>query len=123
VNRSTTPPGWPDGVLPAGAPDWERSAVAWLLDLCPPDYRGHPVLLRRPVALAWLAGHHVDGEVAAVHRALSGARAELGDDLPAPAVAELIEVLHAEQARLLAARRAVGLVEEALRGHRFVPRL
>ena len=123
MNRGTTPPGWPDGVRPAGAPDWVRSAVNWLLDLCPPDYRGHPVLLRQPVALAWLAGHHVDGEVTAVHQALARARADLADDLAAPAISELLEVLHAEQARLLAARRAVGLVEEALRGHRFVPRL
>jgi hypothetical protein len=34
-----------------------------------------------------------------------------------------VETWHAEAARLLAERRAVGLVEEALRGRRFVARL
>ena len=46
------PPGWPPGVLPPQAPEWERSAVAWLFDLCPPDYRAHEVLRRHPVVLA-----------------------------------------------------------------------
>ena len=34
-----------------------------------------------------------------------------------------IETWHAESARLQSERRAVGLVEEALRGKRFVARL
>jgi hypothetical protein len=34
-----------------------------------------------------------------------------------------VEAWQAEAARLLAERRAVGLVEEALRGRRFVARL
>jgi hypothetical protein len=34
-----------------------------------------------------------------------------------------VETFHTESARLLAERRAVGLVEEALRGRRFVARL
>jgi len=117
------PPGWPREVRPPGAPDWERSAVAWLLDLCPPDYRGLPALTRHPVALAWVAGHHVTGARRAAQAATAGARAALGDALDARALVRVIDALETEQARLLAAGRAVGLVEEALRGHRYVPRL
>ena len=45
---ATVPPGWPEQVRPPGAPDWERTAVAWLFDLVPPDYRAHEVLRRYP---------------------------------------------------------------------------
>jgi hypothetical protein len=38
-------------------------------------------------------------------------------------VEHAVETWHAESARLMAVRRAVGLVEEALRGRRFVARL
>jgi hypothetical protein len=117
------PPGWPPTVRPPGAPGWERSAVAWLLDQCPPDFRGYPVLQRYPVALARLAGHHVDAGLQAGQRGLATFRAELADDLPATAMAWLLEALEAEQARLIAARRAIGLIEDALRGRRYVPRL
>jgi hypothetical protein len=29
------PAGWPEGVAPPGAEDWEATAVAWLLDSVP----------------------------------------------------------------------------------------
>lgn len=118
-----TPPGWPVAVRPAGAPDWERTAVGWLLDQCPPEYRGYPVITRHAVALAWLAGHHADAGLHAVRAALATARADVGDQLSPPATEELLEVLESEQARLIAVRRATGLIGEALRGHRYVPRL
>jgi hypothetical protein len=117
------PPGWPPQVRPPGAPDWERSATGWLLDQCPPEYRGYPVITRNPPALAWLAGHHVDAEVNAVRSALARVRGDLGDRLAVRAVAALIEALQAEQARLIGVRRAVGLVDEALQGHRYIPRM
>jgi hypothetical protein len=117
------PPGWPAPVRPPGAPDWERSAAAWLLDLCPPEYRGYPVLRRHDVVLARFAVLHVEGCQAAVRRGLSEARAVLRDVADAGTVEAAITVWQAEEARLLAERRAVGLVEEALRGRRFVARL
>src|SRR3712207_8593651 len=52
---ATLPPGWPAAVRPPGAPDWEHTAVAWLFDLVPPDYRAHEVLRRYPVLLARFA--------------------------------------------------------------------
>jgi hypothetical protein len=117
------PPGWPGAVRPHGTPGFEPSAVQWLLDLCPPDYRGYPVLQRHPLALAWLAGQHVGGARQASARALATARAQLGDDLGPGAMQHLLAVIEQEQARLMAAARALTLVEQALRGHRYVPRL
>lgn len=111
-----TPPGWPVGVAPAGSPDWERGAVAWLLDVCPPDYRGYPALRRQPAALAWLAARHVAAGRDAMNRAIGAARAELGPELglsPA-AVADVVEVLELEQVRLLSAARSVTLLAAAL---------
>lgn len=121
--RVQAPAGWPAGVRPPGAPDWERTAVGWLLDECPPDYRGIDVLRRYPVALAWLAAHTVAAEQQACRRALATARADLADAVPPPAVAQVLEALELRSARLLAVERAVRLVGEALRGRRFAPRL
>lgn len=121
--RPGVPPGWPAEVRPPGSPDWERSATGWLLDRCPPEYRGHAALTRRPVALAWVAGRHVEASLEGARRALAGVRSALGDAVEPAAMPAVVEALETEVARLLAASRAVGLVEEALRGRRHVPRL
>jgi hypothetical protein len=97
--------------------------VAWLLDICPPEFRSYPVLRRHDVVLARFAVLHVEACQAAVRRGLSDARAELRDVADLDTVEAAVETWHAESARLLAERRAVGLVEEALRGRRFVARL
>jgi hypothetical protein len=117
------PPGWPAAVRPPGAPAWERTAVAWLLDLCPPEFRSYAVLRRHDVVLARFAVLHVEACQAAVRRGLSEARSELRDVTDPDTIEAAIETWHAEAARLMAERRAVGLVEEALRGKRFVARL
>ena len=117
------PPGWPRQVRPPGAPAWERSAVNWLLDICPPEYRGYNVLRRHEVVLARFAVLHVEACQAADRRGLSEARSGLRDVTTPDTVEAAVEVWQAEAARLLAERRAVGLVEEALRGRRFVARL
>ena len=122
AGAGAVPAGWPAEVRPPGAPQWERSAVNWLLDLCPPDYRGHPVLMRNPAVLAWLAGHHVEAQGHAMRRAIATARSEL-TGLPAPVLREALDAVETELARTLAAQRAVTLVAQALSGVRFVPRL
>ena len=81
------------------------------------------MLRQHPLALAWLAGKHVQGAKQATTDALSRVRSELADDLGPGAKQALIGAIEAEQARLLAAARGVGLIEQALRGHRYVPRL
>src|SRR3990170_2834380 len=117
------PPGWPAEVRPPDAPDWERTAANWLLDLCPPDYRRYAGLRRHVVVLARFAVLHVEANQAACRRGLSEARAELRDVADLDVVEAAVLAWQSEDARLLKVRREVGLVEEALRGRRFVARL
>jgi hypothetical protein len=117
------PPGWPAGVRAPGAPDWERGAVNWLLDISPPEYRAYADLRRHPVVLARFALLHVEAGQAAVRRGLSEARGLLRDVADEAEIAAALEVWQRESARLIGVRRAVGLVEEALRGRRYVARM
>jgi hypothetical protein len=123
MSQLVSPPGWPAAVRPPGAPRWEETAVTWLLDRCPPEFRSYPVLRRHAVVLARFAVLHVEGCQTAVRRGLSEARAALRDVTDPDTVDAAVETWHAEAARLMAERRAVGLVEEALQGRRFVARL
>lgn len=117
------PPGWPAEVLPPQAHDWERSAVAWLFDQCPPDYRLHEVLRAYPVVLARMARQHVDAAVEAARAGIRTARADLKDLVPPEVVEATIAAYDREGRRLVRSARAVALVEGALRGERWVPRL
>lgn len=117
------PPEWPGEVLPPQAPDWERSAVAWLFDQVPPDYRAHEVLRRHPVVLARFAAGHVGAGVQAARDGLRTVRADLGDSVPPEVVDAAIGAYEREGRRLVRTGRQVALVEAALRGQRWVPRL
>jgi hypothetical protein len=117
------PPGWPREVRPPDAPDWERTAASWLLDLCPPDYRRYAGLRRHVVVLARFAVLHVEANLAAVRRGLSEARADLREVADERVVEAAVQTFLLEESRLIAVRRGAGLVEEALRGRRFVARL
>ena len=117
------PPGWPAEVRPPDAPDWEATAASWLLDLCPPDFRGYPALRKHVVVLARFAVLHVEAGQAAARRGLSEARGELRDVATPDVVEAAVQTWLIEDARLAGVRRAVGLVEEALRGRRFIARL
>ena len=117
------PPGWPAGVRPPGTPDWERSAVNWLLDISPPEYRTYAGLRRHPAILARFAVLHVEAGQAAVQRGLSEVRGLLRDVATHTEMAAAIDIWQYEGARLIGVRRSVGLVEEALRGQRFVARM
>ena len=118
-----TPPGWPEQVRPPGAPWWEDTAVSWLLDQCPPDFRAYPALRRHPVVLARFAVLHVEANQAACRRGLSEARSALREVADLDIIEAAITTWQAEDARLLGVRRGMGLVEEALRGRRYVARL
>ncbi len=117
------PPGWPEGVRPPGAPDWERTAVAFLLDCCPPDFRSYAVLRRHPVVLASFARQFVEGQCAAAQDGVAGVRSGIGALVPAEVVQAAAEAWLEQSARLARTRRAVALVEEVMRGRVFVPKL
>ena len=117
------PPDWPVEVLPPQAPDWERSAVAWLFDLCPPDYRAHEVLRRHPVVLARFAKGHVESAVEAARQGLRTSRADLGGVVPPDVVEAALGAYDREGRRLARTGRQIALVEAALRGERWIPRL
>ncbi len=123
ASRAVRPPGWPAEVRPPGAPDWEATAVAWLLDLCPPEYRSYPALRRHAVVLARFTVLHVEACQSAVNQGLSEARGGLREVADASVVEAAVETWQRESARLMGVRRGAGLVEEALRGRRFVERL
>ena len=120
---STGPPGWPATVPPPESPGWQVPAVSWLLDHCPPDYRGYAGWRRYPVALAWVASRHIEAQLDAMRQAYREARVELGDRVPPDGLAQIMADMEAEGVRLLAAKRSATLVYEALQGKRFVPRL
>jgi hypothetical protein len=117
------PPGWPPGVHPPGSEGFERTAVAWLLDVVPADYRLYGVLRRYPVALAAMAVHHADACVAGARGGYRVARSELGDVLPAHGLDAVLSAYRAEGRRLVGIARAATLVSRALRGETFSPQL
>ena len=117
------PAGWPTGVHPPGSKEFEQTAVAWLLDVVPPDYRLHGVLRRHPVALAALARHHLAACVAGAREGYRTARAELGSDLPPASLDAVLDAYRTEGRRLVETARAVDLVGRALRGEVFAPQL
>ena len=117
------PPGWPTGVHPPGSEEFERTAVAWLLDVVPPDYRMHGVLRRHPIALATLARRHLAACVEGARQGYRTARTELGGVLPVSGLDAVLAAYRSEGNRLVTAARAADLVERALRGKEFTPPL
>ena len=116
-----TPPGWPERVRPPGAPDWEVTATEFLLDCCPADYRRYQLLRRHPVVLARFASVFVDAQERASREGLADVRVALAGHVEPEVVSGAVEVWSQQQAQLARMRREVGMVEDALRGRRFVP--
>ncbi|MGJ3509536.1 hypothetical protein [Enemella sp. A6] len=117
------PPGWPGEVRPPGAPGWERTAAAYLLDCCPPEFRAYPVLRRHPVVLARFAAEFVEGQLRAARSGLPGMRVSLIDHVSPEVVDRAVDAWQAQEAHLRRVQRSVALVEEALRGRVFVKKL
>jgi hypothetical protein len=117
------PPGWPPQVRPPGAPDWESTAIGFLLDCCPPDFRAYRVLRNHPVVLARFAARFVEGQHRCAQEGLAEIRTSLKDLVASGVIEAAAEAWLAEDARLARTRRAVLLIEQALRGQAFVRKL
>lgn len=97
--------------------------MAWLLDAVPADYRAYGVLRRHPLALARMARHHVTADVEAARAGYRGAAVDLKDHLPPHAVEAVLAAYRREGPRLVRLAASIELVEQALRGERFVARM
>lgn len=115
------PPHWPGAVAPPGSADWERTAVAWLLDQVPGEYRGYEVLRRHPALLARFTAGHVRACLDAARQGWRDLRRDLGRELPPDVVEAAMTAYEREGIRLGELARAVAAVEAALRGRRWVP--
>jgi hypothetical protein len=113
------PPGWPASVQPPDRQGFEPTAVSWLLDVVPPDYRLHDVLRQYPLALALLARHHLRACQAGTREGYRMARTDLGGALPPHAIGEVLAAYREETRRLQAAIRATDLLIGALRHGRI----
>lgn len=122
-NQIYVPPGWPSRVRPPGAPDWEATATAYLFDCCPADFRAYAVLRRHPVVLARFAVQFVEGQYHAAQEGLANVRTSLGGQVPADVIKAAVDAWLEQEAVLTRTRRAVLLVEDALRGRTFVRKL
>lgn len=120
------PAGWPAELPPPGADGWERRAIGWLYDLCPPDHRAYRVLSHWPVLLARVARENVSAAAEACRRGAATARADLRNltvDIPPEGVDALLAMYEREALRLDTAARGVALVERALAGQQFIRKL
>ena len=117
------PTGWPRDLDPPETAGFESSVVGWLLDRCPPEYRAHEVLRRHPRALARLAVHHCEATLEGARAAYATCRRELQGAVPPDVMPEVLASLEAEGARIASTLREVRLVDEALAGTRWRPRL
>jgi hypothetical protein len=103
-------------VHPPGTERFEDTAMAWLLELVPPEYRRYGVLRRYPPTLVRMARQHVEACVEAAREGFRTARTDLNEAVPPHGIEALLEVYRREGARLAALAEAIRLVEAALRG-------
>ena len=81
------------------------------------------MLRRQPLVLARFAATACDAAVAAADQGLRVVRTELRDRVAPEVVDDAVATYERERHRARTARQAVDLVERALRGERWVPRL
>jgi hypothetical protein len=121
---SELPPWWPADVRPPGTPDWERSAVSWLLDQVPGEWRAHDVLRRYPTLLARLAAGETAASLEATREGWRTLRRDAGRGgakLPPEVVEEAMAAYERQGIRLVELQRQVDAVRNAIDGRTWVP--
>ena len=78
---------------------------------------------RQPRALARIAVRHGEATLTGLRETFANARAELAGEIPPAAVEEVLVAIEAEGHRTVAGLREVRLVEEALQGRVWRPRM
>ncbi len=106
---------WPASVHPPGSDSFEQTALEWLFDHVPADYRLHGVLRRHPVALSRLARQYVSATLDAAREGYRTARVDLRGQLPPHALDQVMNAYLAEGRRTAEVLRAVEAVDGALR--------
>lgn len=113
--RTSVPQDWPKGVRPPGVEGYEQSAIVWLFDQLPSDFRTYGILRRYPLALARMAREHTSAALDGARQGYRTARVQLSEaGMPPHAVDQVMEVYAEEGRRMVAALRAIELVEESL---------
>ena len=103
------PPGWPEAVHPPGSENFEQTAIAWLLDIVPPEYRSYGILHRHPAALASMARYHTGAYLEGARQSYRSARTELAESVPPHAVDGMLAALRTESFKLANTARSVEL--------------
>ncbi|HUN35951.1 MAG TPA: hypothetical protein VMU95_28470 [Trebonia sp.] len=118
---SFVPAGWPAAVQPPESDGFQPSAVAWLLDVLPPGYRGQRRVQRYPIGLAVIARHHTQACVEGTRQGYRAIRSELSRCLPSEDIDAVLVIYATEGKRQVVTARSVALVEEALFEDGFRP--
>lgn len=116
---NAAPPGWPADLPPVG---YEAQVTGWLLDRLPPEYRTSPVR-KHPLVLAMAAHEHARTTLDGTREVYRNVRASLRDFLEQSEIEGSLMALEALAAEFSRTLREVELVEQALRGQVWRPRL
>ncbi|MEV2275763.1 hypothetical protein AB0I72_09265 [Nocardiopsis sp. NPDC049922] len=109
------PPDWPTGVHPPWSDFFEQTALAWLFDHVPADYRQHGVLRRHPLALSRLARQYVSAALEAAREGYRTARLDLREHLPPHALDQVMKAYLEEGERTASVLRSIEAVDAELR--------
>lgn len=118
---SAKPPGWPADLPPVGE-GFAEQVVAWLLDRLPPEYRTSS-LRKHPLILAMAAKQHSEATMSGTRDVYRNLRSELRDYLGQSEIDAGLVALESLASTFSRSHREVVLVEQALRGRIWKPRL
>ncbi|WP_432563950.1 hypothetical protein [Kineococcus sp. SYSU DK003] len=118
------PPGWPAQVLPPAIEDWELSAVAWILGHGAPEWHlpEYETLRRHPLMLTWWFRQWAQANLQAARASWQGLR-EVQQAPDPDAHRRHLAAVTAVGRDLRAQAHAAELIERAMLGELFVPRL
>ena len=118
---TATTPGWPSD-LPGPDAGLAEQVTGWLLDRLPPEYRTSAVR-RYPLVLAMAARLHAQATLDGTRDVYRDLRAQLRDHVEPTDIQAALAALEDLAAQFSRTQREIDLVEQALRGQVWRPRL